>query len=157
MELRTAIPNDVKEIKALLTSTWLDTYTFIPKDILELIFSTWHDIRKLEIELISKDIITNVVFDDSILVGLITLKRFDDNLYFLARLYIKAEYQRKGIGLMLLDDFIKKHKPEKIFLHVEEQNQKAMDFYLKHGFHQIKETSEDVFGYEIKTILMEKY
>lgn len=157
MKLRLASQSDVKEIKALLTSTWLDTYTFIPKDILDLIFSSWHDIRKLETELISKDIITSLVFDDSILVGLITLKRFDDNLYFLARLYISSDYQRKGIGKMLLADFIENHKPNKIYLHVEEQNQKAMDFYLKQGFHKIKETSESVFGYELKTILMEKY
>lgn len=156
MDLRSATPSDVKEIKSFLTSTWLETYTFIPTLVIDQIFTTWHDIEKLELELKNRDILCNLVFDTSNLIGLITLKRFDDNQYFLARLYIKLDYQRKGIGKLLLNNFIETYKPSKIFLHVEEQNQKAIDFYLKNGFLQIKKNSENIFGYELNTIVMIK-
>lgn len=156
MDLRSATPSDVKEIKSFLTSTWLETYTFIPTLVIDQIFTTWHDIEKLELELKNRDILCNLVFDTSNLIGLITLKRFDDEQYFLARLYIKLDYQRKGIGKLLLNNFIETYKPSKIFLHVEEQNQKAIDFYLKNGFLQIKKNSENIFGYELNTIVMRK-
>lgn len=157
MDLRSATPSDVKEIKSFLAVTWLETYTFIPIPVIEQIFTTWHDIKKLELELKNRDILCNLVFDNSNLIGLITLKRFDDDQYFLARLYIKSNYQRKGIGKLLLNNFIETHKPSKIFLHVEEKNQKAIDFYLKNGFLQIKKNSENILDYELNTIVMMKY
>jgi ribosomal protein S18 acetylase RimI-like enzyme len=54
------------------------------------------------------------------------------------RIYVRKEYQNRGVGQFLLDHSIQitKHKQLNIiWLGVWEHNQKAIQFYKKNGFH----------------------
>ncbi len=55
----------------------------------------------------------------------------------LSRLYVSKDYHKQKIGATLMQfavDFATKNQAQKLWLGVFEQNQKAIDFYLKWGF-----------------------
>ena len=57
-------------------------------------------------------------------------------------LAVKPNFQQKGIGNLLLRQFIQKAKENQvnsIWLEVRESNTKAINFYIKNGFAQISE------------------
>ena len=67
------------------------------------------------------------------------------------RLHVLSNYQRQGIGSMLVIEVIKSFpNVSKIELEVEKQNLRAQAFYKKHGF---KSSGEKVF--EVKNVRME--
>ncbi|AXX92715.1 N-acetyltransferase [Malaciobacter molluscorum LMG 25693] len=76
--------------------------------------------------------LTYVIEYDSQIVGFYSL--YKDTL---AALFIKSQYQSKGLGKKLLDDA--KSKNNTLFLTVYKKNNKACNFYLSNGFNIIKE------------------
>ena len=65
---------------------------------------------------------------------------FGDDAFQIERIYILQEFQRKGIGSILLKKALqlgKEYRKKFAWLGVWEHNDKALTFYKKFGFHQI--------------------
>ena len=62
------------------------------------------------------------------------------NEYFIEGIFIKKEFQNKGIGTQLIKNIMK--QKEKLSLRVYEKNSKAINFYTKNAF-KIKEKEID--------------
>ena len=63
------------------------------------------------------------------------------------KLYISPEYQRRGIGKMMVDFVAQKAievENNTLFLNVNKYNHGAIDFYNKHHFNLIKEEEIDI-------------
>lgn len=57
--------------------------------------------------------------------------------YEITNIVVKKNYRKKGVGTLLLNnliEFVKKNKPEKIYLEVNCNNKSAIALYKKHGF-----------------------
>ncbi|RXJ86386.1 N-acetyltransferase [Arcobacter sp. CECT 8985] len=76
--------------------------------------------------------LTYVIEKDSEIVGFYSLYKTT-----LAAIFIKSQYQSKGLGKKLIDDA--KSKNDTLFLTVYKKNKKACNFYLSNGFNIIKE------------------
>lgn len=83
------------------------------------------------------------VYDDEFVKGLITLEEgeyCEQKELQIKELYVDSFFQSQGIGNKLMNFAIQKASDEKtIFLWVLEKNQKAINFYLKHGFERTDE------------------
>lgn len=67
---------------------------------------------------------------DGVMLGLVTIDR---NTGYLDQLVVAPECWRSGIGRMLVDE-AKRLAPEKIELHVNQDNERAIHLYNKAGF-----------------------
>jgi len=150
---------DIPLVKRLLSYTWNDTYSdFYPIKVIKKITSVWHDPKKLAQQAADQNIFFAMAKNEQgELIGLITIRKTDENTMFISRLYIHPEHQRKGIGTQLMQTALNYFPKLKLLkLECEKQNNKACSFYLKHGFKIIKEKEESIEGILIKTVEMEK-
>ena len=67
---------------------------------------------------------------DGVMIGLVTI---DQKTGYLDQLVVAPECWRCGIGRMLVDE-AKRLSPEKIELHVNQDNERAIRLYTKAGF-----------------------
>lgn len=63
---------------------------------------------------------------------------------YLAGIFVKADSQSKGIGKALLD-YVKECHSE-LTLHVYKKNTRAVAFYMREGFHVVKEQVDENSG-----------
>lgn len=146
--------------KELLSATWVDTYAaFLPQEVIEDVTATWHHADRLWEEAQRPDEFFGVArAEDGRIVGLITMHMHaSDGIGFVSRLYVHPEFQRRGIGVVLLDAAIAAFPALKRFrLEVDEQNRKGRAFYAKQGFRQIATKQEEVSGPCLKLWVLEK-
>ena len=93
-----------------------------------------------------------VVRDDGEVVGTGALRRFEDDICELCRMWLLPEYRRQGLGTRLAErllDFAREQGYETVRLHTVSDLEGAIQFYERLGFHHIeryKETDHsDVF------------
>lgn len=82
-----------------------------------------------------------VVLDDGKLVGTGALKRMDESTAELKRLWLLEEYQGRGIGyrvVMRLFSFAEEKGCSVIRLQTSPEQTRAISFYKRLGFHEIK-------------------
>ncbi len=151
-------PEEILEVKNLLSYVWKDTYgALYPPDIIEKITSIWHDPKALVQQAANPDTFFAVAKEEGKIVGLITVRKIDENTAFMSRLYIHPRHQRKGIGAHLMNAALKRFPSIKLLrLECEKQNDKACAFYTKQGFKIVGEKEEVVEGFPVKTVEMEK-
>ena len=147
-EVKPARPEDAEAVFDVQRQTWLDTYPNEEEGI------TYEDIRlrvegangelipkkvdkwKQAIETAGETRAVLVVRDEGKVVGFVVPSIMDGQRRISA-IYVLPEAQGKGIGGKLLEKALEwQGKQEDIFLHVASYNQKAIDFYKKHGFEQ---------------------
>jgi len=98
-----------------------------------------HLIRKLED--FKEYSIFYVVEDDKRIVGTAALKDMGGGNGKLKRMYLLADYRKKGLGQRLFDkilSFAKEHKFNRIVLSTEQRLKASHKFYEKNGFVDIK-------------------
>jgi diamine N-acetyltransferase len=106
---------------------------------------------KLYRELTNNDSLFYFIYADGQMAGYMKINEFgaqtdiqDANALEIERIYITAEFQRAGLGRILLikamEIAIEKNKSY-IWLGVWEKNEKALSFYRKSGFYKIGEHS----------------
>lgn len=74
---------------------------------------------------------------DNKIVGTMALKKIDDAVARLKRMYVSREYRRRGIGQKMLDliiKFAKQNGYKKILLHTYPIMENARRFYKRNGF-----------------------
>ncbi len=143
IQVRNAVPQDVRGINNVLYQAWLVTYP-----------NEEYGITREDIEDDYKDVFTEesikkreenmrnipekqkrlvAVYEDKI-VGVLTMVRNEDNNQ-LRTIYILPEFQGKGIGKMLYAEAIKFcDKNKKLIVQVATYNTNTIEFYEKLGF-----------------------
>ena len=84
------------------------------------------------------------------IIGTIALKKIDKNWVKLKRMYVKEDYQKKGIGKKLLEKALKLAKNKnykKVILTTYPKMKNAVEFYKKQGFNIVKKPSNKFFTY----------
>ncbi len=81
-----------------------------------------------------------VVLDDNQLVGTGALKKLDENIAELKRLWLLEEYHGQKIGYQVVShllDFARTHGYKKVRLQTGETQERALRFYTRLGFYKI--------------------
>lgn len=134
--IREAEPDDVIGIVYVQATTWIDHYPneehgIAEKDIRAIDWQSkipsWQHMVK------SPDYIVWVAASDQEILGFMSMADEDD-LFVLGTLYVLPEHQDSGIGEQLLDKAKELADKTQISLQVAAYNDKAIDFYKKHGF-----------------------
>ncbi len=152
--VRRATEADIPGIRAVLATTWRDTYqAFVPLEAIEQTTAAWHAPSVLAAELASATTFTAVAEDESGLVGMVTAHERADAVA-IARLYVLPSAQRRGIGRRLLADAIAAFPAQAlVWLGVEEQNAKGRAFYAKEGFVAVRRQSVEAFGTTLRVVM----
>ena len=137
MFVRTAGERDLEAIRALLVETWHATYDGIygAEKVTE-ITNDWHSIASLRRRL-TRPNSEFLVADDGKRIGGMSYAEADETgvTVTLRQLYVLPAFQGRGIGSMLLDEIIESFAEARLLrLEVEEQNEKAIAFYVAQGF-----------------------
>ncbi len=149
--------SDISSIKNVLSTTWRDTYrSFLSESVIKRVTSEWHSPQTLRNEIDRDSTYMGVAKSDHDIVAMITAHQ-DGLLLYVSRLYVLPAYQRQGIGYSLLEaSYSAFPTTERVRLDVEEQNPVGRAFYLKLGFTEVDQTSDDVFGTVLHSIVMER-
>jgi ribosomal protein S18 acetylase RimI-like enzyme len=148
---------DVQTITELLRETWHDTYaSLLPKVAIETITSEWHAPELLAEQIQSPDIYFAIARDGGVVAGVITAQKQGDAIV-VARLYVRPEHQRRGIGRELLESSYRVFSDaQRVRLTVEADNRKGVAFYTKQGFREVARSSEEMSGARLEKVLMER-
>jgi ribosomal protein S18 acetylase RimI-like enzyme len=150
---------EVQEIKRVLNETWLDTYgSFLSPNTIEQATSVWHNPERLASQIQNPNAYFGVAKDkEKTILGLVTARKQDDDTVVIDRLYVTPQYQRRGIGSMLLEESITTFPGiARLILEVEEQNKVGLSFYQKQGFREISRKEVRVEDDILLVIEMEK-
>jgi len=159
-QIRDAVENDIPEIMAVVKSSWFSVYPeFIPLEILEKISAERHNFSGFYEDMFIKSSYNPVVINaEGKMVGMalvINSDEADKNYGFIRRFYLLPEYQRQGIGSLLIKDIVEKNQDKEILLlEVETANKRAANFYKKQGFKVYKKNIQDIEGLAIEYLFM---
>ena len=81
-----------------------------------------------------------VVLDDNKLIGTGAIKKLEDNIAELKRLWLLEEYHGQRIGyqvVLRLVDFARTHNYENVWLQTSQKQERAIRFYSQFGFYEI--------------------
>ena len=124
VQLRPYVAADEDAAIALWQRTWQEAYPQIAfAKRLEWWCARWRD------DLVPAATIV-IAERDGIMIGFVTIER---QTGYLDQLVVAPEFWRSGIGRMLVDE-AKRLSPEKIELHVNQDNERAIALYTKTGF-----------------------
>jgi ribosomal protein S18 acetylase RimI-like enzyme len=73
-------------------------------------------------------------FEGKILVGYITMEPRAHGGWFIDKLYVDNDKQRRASGTALLNHVVQALRPSQLSLRVNRKNYTAINFYFKHGF-----------------------
>jgi len=127
--------NDVEVIRILSNNIWYDTYEkILPKEVID-----EHTIGITEdyVEEISdqENGFWKMVLYNEQIVGYM-IYHIEESCLFLGELYLKKDYQNKGIGTHIIQFLKQSHNYMPIGLHVVATNKPAYNFYKKCGFEE---------------------
>ncbi|AXK50715.1 N-acetyltransferase [Spiroplasma alleghenense] len=134
--IRKFIKNDIDQVMSIWLQTNLKTHSYIEE-------KYWNQNYDIVKKLIPKAKVF-VFIDKSEIVGFIGVAK-----NYVAGIFVKKQFQSIGVGSQLLDYVFKKYNNLK--LKVYNKNQKAINFYLRHGFEIIEEyVDEETLEKEIE-------
>ena len=154
-----ATVEEVKEIKRVLSETWIDTYgPFLPAEVIQKVTTLWHRPERLAAEIENPGVFFTVAKDEyNTVLGLVTAGQPDDEVVSVGRLYVTPSHQRRGIGGKLLNACIAAFPDvQRLRLEVEAQNEKGLSFYRNQGFREISRKEEKIEEITLVVIEMEK-
>jgi ribosomal protein S18 acetylase RimI-like enzyme len=111
---------------------WLETYSFLPKEQVELLLNKYFSKNGVEYYLDN-----GYEYYSLNGAGLLVIKEQKDGLY-VDKLYIQPEFRRKGLASNVFQYLIKTRK-KALALNVNKNNLPAVSCYLKNGFKIAKE------------------
>ncbi len=144
LRVRPCTETDLPAVRDLLVRTWHDTYDAIydVEKVTE-ITGRWHSLPNLRAQLKAPLSLFLVAERDGRLVGTSKAAGQADGSILLQRLYVDPAEQRSGVGEALLAETVAAFPwAHNIDLEVEPQNSRAVNFYSKHGFAALGETSD---------------
>lgn len=75
-----------------------------------------------------------LLYEEGTLLGYTAVEPVSKGAWFIDKLYIDMNTQRKGLGSTLLEHIVRELRPVALHLRVNRKNFKAINFYFKHGF-----------------------
>lgn len=139
------MPEDVAAVSSLLVETWHDTYdALLGRDKVDEITQLWHAPAVLQQQLKQPRVSFLVAETAGQIIGHAFASAWNLPALEIARLYVRPDRQRQGIGNRFLDALIALYpRADKLSLSVEKFNFRAVAFYLRHGFVILDEAVED--------------
>lgn len=135
--IRTAMPDDIPAICALLARTWRETYVgWLGAEKVEAIIADWHTPALVKAKLARPDGEMIVADDGRQIAGVAfaSLNRAE-KIVTLHQLYVLPEMHRRGIGRDLFAEIESCFDgAQRMVLEVEPRNGQAIAFYEAHGF-----------------------
>lgn len=126
---------DAAAVSDLLKQTWHATYDqIIGRDEVTAITSRWHSESVLMEQIDRQDACFLVADVAGTLAGHAYARQTAADTFELSRLYVLPQMQGRGLGAALLVAVVKQCKGKRMVLEVQEENTRARDFYLAHGF-----------------------
>jgi ribosomal protein S18 acetylase RimI-like enzyme len=134
MEIRNYRSTDRQEVLNMVSEVLGDIFNGDP-----------HQFKLLKEFRVKKDYLSFLVAEvDKRVVGTMALKKIDDKIVRLKRMYVRKGYERRGIAQKLLDnliDFAREKGYEKVVLSTYPIMENAGRFYKKNGF--VETTGDD--------------
>lgn len=149
---------EVDPIKQVLSETWVDTYAdHLSRSTIEQVTTHWHDPGLLRSQIEKPGDYFAVAKDDQTIVGLITVVVLNRDELYLPRLYVRPEYQGKGVGTRLLNAAIASYPDATVIrLEVEQQNAKGHSYWRNQKFVDIGTNIEQIGTDRMAVITMER-
>jgi ribosomal protein S18 acetylase RimI-like enzyme len=143
--IRNAVAADIPAVSALLVETWHDTYdALLGRDRVDEVTQLWHAPAVLRQQIRQPRVSFLVAEMSGEIVGHAFASAWNLPVLEIARLYVRPDWQRQGIGNRFLDMLIALHpKADRLSLSVEKRNAKGVGFYLSQGFTIRDEAIED--------------
>ena len=138
------MPADHDAVISIYKNGWLDTY---PNEKYGISLAAVREVTRnfKETNIHRNKFIAEV---DGEVIGVISVKEGGFNL--IQSLYVKKEFQGKGIGTALLQHVFKKFGHNPYTLKVAVYNKEAIRFYKKFGFGLVTDSLEEVNFYNLK-------
>ncbi len=156
VEFRLAINQDVDGIINVARITWHDTYAgIILPEIQEHLLERWYSTSVIEAALTQSESWFYVAMAKEQVIGYAQFIVRKNRRGELTRIYVLPEYQYQGIGKRMLKDglsSLKNYGMEKVFVQVEKENAKGINFYERNGFHPTRELSIELPGQSLNLI-----
>ena len=135
--------DDFFEIRHVIWNTWIASYSsFIPEEDLRTFFEEYYCAEALEKQFQNPAIVCFIAEVDGQIVGYErTFFNEEEKREYVASLYILPENQGLGLGKLLMKmaaDEARRRKLDKVWLGVMVQNQQAVDWYGKLGYHIVE-------------------
>lgn len=129
--------NGISQIIRLAKSIWWTTYpSFLPKNQIEFMLESMYNTDVISTEIENNVIWKFITFEDNE-IGFYSYSKEDDSTLKLHKFYILSEYQRMGIGKVVIDSLFQLAKSEFLShtkVNVNRYNQNAINAYKKYGF-----------------------
>jgi len=152
-------PSDVEELRDLLRTCWIDTYTgLLPESVINTAIREWQSKESLLRGLENPQAYYAGYVVDGVLAGMVSAGKISPDTVKIFQLYVRPGNQRKGIGKELMDGAIRHFASDavrKVVLDVEKGNRKGVSFYKKYGFAYPREAVIKVGGDEIPCLVGE--
>jgi len=109
-----------------------------------------HDVDNFQQEYVENRGLFLAVMDDEKLVGAGAVKKLEENIAELKRLWLLEEYHGQRIGYQVVTqllDFARTHGYEKVRLQTSQKQERAVRFYKQFGFYEIpsyRESMDDI-------------
>ncbi len=106
-----------------------------------------HDVDNYQREYVENRGLFLVVMDDEKLVGTGAVKKLEENIAELKRLWLLEEYHGQRIGYQVVSqllDFARTHGYQKIRLQTSQKQERAVRFYTRIGFYEIPSYRESM-------------
>ncbi|MGD6802816.1 GNAT family N-acetyltransferase [Rossellomorea aquimaris] len=139
---------DIPAVQKVAEISWNDTYKdIIPLEIQQRFLSSAYNdemmLKRLEASCLY------IAETDGLIAGFANFSKVkEEGEVELGAIYLLPEHQGKGAGTLLLNkgaDAVKDIK--KIFINVEKENHKGINFYHAKGFKAVSEFQDDLFGH----------
>jgi len=135
IKLMPASPKDIQGISALAKIVWNQHYpSIINQKQIDYMLDRMYSAVSLEEQLTIKGHLFFLILQNETAVGFISVKKEEENNWFMNKFYINQEVASKGIGVKAFEALQKIIIPSKITLTVNRQNFKSINFYFKNGF-----------------------
>ena len=149
---------EVDPIKQVLSETWVATYgDHLSRSTIEHVTTYWHDPGLLRSQIEKPGDYFAVAKDDGKIIGLINIVVLSRDELYLPRLYVRPEYQGRGVGTRLLNAALASYPDAMVIrLAVEQQNAKGHSFWRSQEFVDTGTNIEQVGNDSIAVITMER-
>ncbi|TDM11976.1 GNAT family N-acetyltransferase [Macrococcus lamae] len=154
VKVRTAEQHDIPAINKTATMAWHDAYQNImaANTIAQFLTAAYSE-ERLEKRL--NDSLFLVAEEQDEVVAFANF--INGRELYLAAIYVMPGFQRNNIGAALLEQGINHFEDyDELFVEVASDNQRARNFYKKHGFELVREYEEEIFGETVVTGLLKK-
>lgn len=138
---------NIHYIRPLAEKIWAKTYgPILTQDQIDYMIPMMYNNQKIFND-ISNGQNWEIMKVDNVALGYLHYYLEDESKVFLSKIYVDTENQQKGLGNIMLDhviEFAQKNKANYLYLTVNKNNQKAIDFYERNGFVRTKEEKFDI-------------